>query len=263
MQKNLTVLLKVPIIGNLLLFENDLKFFLNKKGEVLIEVSKTDQKKAVDVNLSGAIIKERRLDGQSEKTVVKASHPFPNPTLRAKNEEWSYTVKYERGTEASTTQTRHWSIGGSLAPFLNVLGFGGGIGHFEATYGRNREQRLMITEAKAVEESFKRSVTVPPKSTVIARHISLVQNFKCRVENIKVSFNSKDVVKCKVKKKRMLRKGNCEEERDYELGEILKWKGQKGGTDNTGNEVQITVSADYVWKETNDEIQFETTEYIL
>lgn len=147
-------------------------------------------------------------------------------------------------------------MGAELAPCLEILGVAGSLGSVGISYDRHKKVTTTHSEVETIEEQFERTVYIPPKSVVIAKHVQIIQKFKCDVQSIMVSFNPKKKIKCTVQKLDDTKEKT--EEKEYELHEFLH-------VDNTPipnrNEVvHRLVSANYKWKEIVDEIRFDTVE---
>ena len=248
------ILALYEFLGKLLLFENDLKFFFEKKGKKLIKVEIDDKFK---VEYSLAVVRERRLDGRKKEKVVKMSLPYPNTTADDIEEKWSYTVSYEKGSEHSHTKGSGWSVGAELAPFLEVFGVAGSLGSIGISYDKSKEDTTTVSEVKTVEERFERTVHIPPNSTKIAKHVRITKEFNCIVDKIGVSFNPKRKVKCIVQKLDISTKGKPEE-KEVELHEFLQIPNTT--IPNKDETVHYFVSANYEWKEIINEIRFDTVD---
>ena len=241
------------LLGKLLLFENDLVFFLKAKGKQLVHAEIDDKFK---VDYSQAVVTGRHLDGQKEEKLVKMSLPYPNTTDNDIQEKWSHTVSYERGSEHSHTKGSGWSVGAELAPCLEVFGVAGSLGSVGISYDRSKEVTTTFSEVKTVEEQFERTIYIPPRSTVIAKRVQVTQKFKCNVQSITVSFNPKKKVKCTVQKLGDTKEKT--EEKELELHEFLNIIDPP--IPNRNEIVHRLVSANYEWKETVDEIRYDTVE---
>ena len=203
------------------------------------------------IEYSQATVTGRHLDGWTEEKVVKMSLPYPNTTDNDIEEKWSYTVFYEKGSQLSRTKGSGWSVGAELAPFLEVFGVAGSLGSIGISYDKSTENTTTVSEVKAVEEQFERTVYIPPRSTVIAKHVQVIKKFKCKVQSIGVSFNPKTKVKCTVRKQDDM-KGKPEE-KEVELHEFLCIP----NIPNKNQVIHRLVSANYEWKETVDKILFD------
>jgi hypothetical protein len=242
------------LLGTLLLFKNDLAFYFKAKGKQLV-YAEFDEKLKVDY--SDAIVTGRCLDGRKEEKLIKVSLPYPNTTSNDIEEKWSYTVSYEKGSEQSRTKGSGWSVGAELAPCLEVFGFAGSPGSFGIFYDRHKEVTTTRSEVKTIEEQFDRTVYIPPKSIVIAKHVQVTQKFKCDVQSIVVSFNPKKKIKCMVRTLGDTKEKT--EEKEIELYDFLANIGSTP-TPNRNEVVHRTVSANYEWNEKVDKIRFDTVE---
>ena len=222
------------------------------KGKQLVHAEYDDK---LSVDFSEAIVTGRCLDGRKEEKLIKVSLPYPNTTSNDIEEKWSYTVSYEKGSEQSRTKGSGWSVGAELAPCLEVFGFAGSPGSVGITYDRHKEVTTTVSEVKTVEEQFERTVYIPPKYTVIAKHVQVTQKFKCNVECISVSFNPKKKIKCMVRKLGDTKEKT--EEKEIELHEFLANIGSTP-TPNRNEVVHRAVSATYEWNEKVDDIRFDT-----
>ena len=208
------------------------------------------------IEYSRATVTGRHLDGRTEEKIVKMSLPYPNITDNDIKEKWSYTVSYEKGSELSHTKGSGWSVGAELAPFLEVFGVAGSLGSIGVSFDRSTENTTTVSEVKTVEEQFERTVYIPPKSTVIAKHVQVIKKFKCKVQSIGVSFNPKKKIKCTIRKLDDT-KGKPEE-KEIELHNFLSIPNTP--IPNRNEVIRCSVSANYEWKETVDKIRFDTVD---
>lgn len=237
--------------GKLTIFENDLSFFLSKEGKELVKMNPEIDEK-VKVDLSRAYVRDRRQHGAPSEKVVRTSLPFPNTSDEELKEVWSFTTTYEKGVEHSKMEFKKLSINAELAPCIEVMETGGSIGSVGVGYEKGTEITHTVHEMKSEEIEFKREVRIRPKSTVIAKLVTITRSFECQVERIDVSFNPKSKVKCTVRKKNDTEKKP--EEKKYELRQFLRLGGDpipdKSGT------IHRSISVKYEWKETSDEIRY-------
>ena len=237
----------------LLLFKDELAFYFTAKERQLVDV---EFNKEFSVDFSRAIVTGRRVAGRKKEKLIKESSPYTNITSDYREEIWENKVSYEEGFQQSRTKGSGLSVGAKLAPSLKVFGFAVSPGSVDITYDRHEEVGTTATVVKIVEEPFKRTVKVPPNSTVIARHVQVTQKFKCDVQNISVSFNPKKKIKCSVRKLDDIKEKV--EENEIELHEFLANIGSPP-TPNRNETVHRTVSATYEWNEKLiDEIRFQT-----
>ena len=236
--------------GKLIIFEDDLKCFLSKKGKELVKLN-VEIDERVKVDLSLAYVSERQQQGDPSERVVRTSLPFPNMSNKEIKEVWSFTTTYEKGVEHSKTKSKHVGVSAEIAPCVEVMGIAGSIGSVGVSYERGSEITHAMHEIRAEEVEFNRDIHIPPKSTVIAKQVSITRRFECQVECIKVSFNPKSKVKCTVRKKNDTERKT--EEKKYELREFLRLGDP---IPNSSDMIHRSISVKYQWEEASNEIRF-------
>ena len=217
----------------------------NLQEKKKIRLVSADIEKAVEVDYSQAIIKNRTFDGQPEERVIEQSNKFANNSKSTVEHNWSYTSLQSSGGEKSRTKSKGWSVGGEIKPSLSIGGIGAGIGGLSASYGRQSETSQSSFRSKSNERKHEMKFTVPAKSTVIVKLLEISQKYKCTVENVSISFNPKTKIKCKVQK--VEDTSGREEEKQYELQDLFYLSDQP--IPNKSKVLQWTVSACYEWKE--------------
>ena len=234
------------IAGDLLLFTPAPSLQDKKKVQI---VSVNIDEKVAKVDHSLTIVKDRCLDCQPEEEVLEQSEKFTNPSKSSIERTWSYTVSHAKGAEQTRVKSSGWSLGAAFAPSVNVLGVGGaGLGKLSGTYDRRKQETSSTSELKSLERKYEKQFTIPAKSSVIVKHLQITKTFKCKVENINVSFNPKTKVKCKVQK--VDDTSGKTEERQYELHEAFYLNNEAiPSTAGKSKVLQSTVSACYKWNE--------------
>lgn len=239
------------IIGDLLLF-TPAPSLQDKKKIRLVSVNIDEKIAKVDHSL--AVVKERCLNGQPEEEVLEQSEKFTNPSKNPVERTWSYTVSHAKGAEHTKMKSSGWSLGAEFAPSIQIFGAGGGsLGKLSGTYDRRKQERSSTSEVKSLEKKYEKQFTIPAKSSVIIKHLQITKMFKCKVENISVSFNPKTKVKCMVQK--VDDTSGKTEERQYELQELFYLEDEM--IPNKNKALQRTVSACYEWKEVHTTIRDE------
>ena len=244
----------LPHAGNLLLF-TPAPNLQDKKKIRLVSVNIDD--KVAKVDYSKAIVKDRCLDGQPEEEVLEQSEKFTNSTKNSVERTWSYTVSHEKGVEQSRMKSSRWSLGAELAPSIQIMGgmAGGSLGGISGSFGRQKEEKSSTSEVKNLERKYEKKFTIPAKSSVIVKHLQITKRFKCKIENISVSFNPKTKVKCMVQKAEDT--SGKTEEKQYELQDLFYLDDEM--IPNKNKTFYRTVSACYEWKEIHTTIRDEPT----
>lgn len=238
------------VIGDLLLF-TPAPSLLDKKKIRLVNVNIDEMVAKVDHSM--AVVKDRCLDGQPEEEVIEQSEKFTNPSKNSVERTWSYTVSHAKGTEHTNMKSSGWSLGAVISPDIRVMGSGGTLGSLSGTYDRRKQQKDSTSEVKSLEKKYEKQFTIPAKSSVIVKHLRITKSFKCKIENISVSFNPKTRVKCTVQKADDT--SGKTEERQYELQELFYLEDEV--IPNKNKTLQCTVSAYYEWKEIHSTIRDE------
>ena len=234
------------IAGDLLLFTPAPSLQDKKKVQI---VSVNIDEKVAKVDHSLTIVKDRCLDCQPEEEVLEQSEKFTNSSKNPIERTWSYTVSHAKGAEQTRMKSSGWSLGAEFSPSVNALGVGGtSLGKLSGTYDRRKQETSSTSEVKSLERKYEKQFTIPAKSSVIVKHLQITKTFKCKVENINVSFNPKTKVKCKVQK--VDDTSGKTEERQYELHEAFYLNDEAiPNTAGKSKLLQITVSACYKWNE--------------
>lgn len=242
--------LYLHLIGDLLLF-TPAPSLLDKKKIRLVGVNIDEKVAKVDHSL--AVVKDRCLDGQPEEEVLEQSEKFTNPSKNPIERTWSYTVSHAKGAEHTTMKSSGWSLGVVLAPTVQAMGSGGTLGRLSGTYDRRKQEKSSTSEVKSLEKKYEKQFTIPAKSSVIVKHLQITKMFKCKVENISVSFNPKTKIKCTVQKADDT--SGKTEERQYELQELFHLDDEV--IPNKNKILQRSVSACYEWNEVHTTIRDE------
>ena len=228
--------------------------YLFKKNKELVH-AEIDEK--IKVDYSRALVRRRQVNGNPEERLVRMSLPFPNQSSVTQLEEkWSYTITYESGVEHSKTRSKTVGFSAELAPYLEVFGVAGSLGELAVGVEKTDERTSTVSDVKTFQEQFERVVPVPPNSMVIAKHIAVMQKFKCRVDCIGVSLNPKSKVKCTVRKQNETKARP--EEKEYELRDFLHLDNDP--IPDKSEIIHRAVSAIYEWEDTNDVIRFDKVE---
>ena len=198
-------------------------------------------------------MKDRCLDGQPEEEVLEQSEKYRNPSKNPVENTWSYTVSHAKGAEQSKMKSSGWSLGAEFAPRVQAMGAGGSLGRLSGTYDRRKQERSATSEVKSLEKKYEKKFTIPAKSSVIVKHLQITKVFKCKVENISVSYNPKARVKCMVQK--VDDSSGKTEERQYELQELFYLEDEM--IPNKSKVLEHTVSACYKWTEIHTTIRDE------
>ena len=240
------------LIGDLLLF-TPAPSLQDKKKIRLISVNIDEKIAKVDHSL--AVVKDRCLDGQPVEEVLEQSEKFTNPSKNSVERTWSYTVSHAKRAEyIYQNESSGWSLGAKFAPSIQIFGAGGGsLGKLSGTYDRRKQERSSTSEVKSLEKKYEKQFTIPAKSSMIVKHLQITKTFKCKVENINLSFNPKTKVKCMVQK--VDDTSGKTEERQYELQELFYLENEV--IPNKNKALHCTVSACYEWKETHTTIRDE------
>lgn len=241
--------LHIPPAGSLSLFENHLVFHLSKKGRKLVGINQEEIDKAIAVEFTRAIVKDRRLDGRP-KAFVKMSMPYPNNTGEFIDEKWSYSVAEESGTEKAVTKGQARSVNFSLAPCVEVAGVAVSLGSIGANFDKYKENTTVVSQGSSVTENVERTVRVPPYKTVVAKHLKETKKFKCEVIQIGVSFNPKKKVKCQVQKADDEKKITDEH---FELREFFHIDDDP--IPDKDEKIHRTCSGKYEWIETTEDFR--------
>ena len=196
-------------------------------------------------------MKDRRLDCHPEEKIIEQSDKFSNPSEDPDERTWSYTDSDAKGAEQTRVKSSGWSLGAELAPSVNVMGVGGtSLGKLSGTYDRHKQETSFTSERKSLQRKHEKQFTIPAKSSVILKHLQVTKTFTCNIENIKVSFNPKTKIKCKVKK--VDDTSDKTKEKQYELHEAFYLENKPidiSNTGRTGKVLEHTVSACYKWNE--------------
>lgn len=225
--------------GKLVIFENDLKFFLAKDDKELV---KAEIGEKVKVDLSRAYVTERQqLDDLPRRQVLKESLPFKNSTNDVHTDKWSFNTTYETGVNHSERKFKNVGISAEFAPCVEVMGISGSFGTFAFSAKGGSETTHTEHEIKSEKGATSMDVSIPPKSTVIMKLVKITKSFKCNVHCIEVIYNPESRVKCTVRKKNDI--GGRTENKTYKLKQFLDFGGNH------------SASANYEWEEAVTDIE--------
>ena len=244
------------VAGDLLLF-TPAPSLRNEKKIQIVHIDESERKKAAQIDHSLAIVKDRCLDCQPKEDIIEQSEKFKNSNEYPVERTWSYKVSHTEGTEQARVKSSGWSLGAELAPSANVPGVGGiSLGKLFGTYHRSKQETSSTSELKSVQRNHDKQFTIPAESSVIVKHLQVTKTFKCKIENIKVSFNPKTKIKCKVKKVNDTSEKTMDKQ--CKLHEAFYLNDEAIPDTASRSEIlQRTVSACYTWNEIYTDIRVE------
>jgi hypothetical protein len=193
------------------------------------------------------------LDGQPEKKVLERSEKFTNPHKIPDERIWHYSASHTKATEQAGMKSSGWNFNTEFAPSVNAMGVGGSLGKISGGYDCRNEERTSTSETKNVGKKYEKKFEIPAESSMIVEHLQITKRFKCKVENIIVSFKPKTKITCKVQK--IDDTSRKTRDKKYELKDACYLNNEVIPSTHNHDTVTCTVSACYEWKEIHTDIR--------